>query len=211
MIHIPKIHFLTLSFLVFLVPTGVYAQNHQASDYLVLRTGDTLYGKVEHIKEGGFGGRRFYKKIRITDARGKTKKYQRRDVSSFSVDGVVFESFWLSQESQSLITGALGNPKYTMDPNQGEQHFLRVISKGRLSHYQLEWFEQGNSTLWSMSLLKKEKNAFLIRADQGLFGLKRKVLQRYFSNCPELGKAIQQKQIRKVRQVVEWYNDSCMQ
>ena len=94
MIHIPKTPFLTLSFLAFLVSTGVYAQSDPTSDYLVLRTGDTLYGKVEHIKEGGFGGRRFHKKIRITNARGKTKKYQRRDVSSFRVDGVVFESFW---------------------------------------------------------------------------------------------------------------------
>jgi len=209
MIHIPKTPFLTLSFLVFFGAIGLYAQNNQASDYLVLHTGDTLYGKVAHIKEGGFGGRRFHKKIRLTNAKGKTKKYQRKDVSSFRVDGVVFESFWLYQESQSLITGALGNPQYTIDPNQGEQHFLRVISKGKLSHYQLEWFEQDNDALWSMSLLKKEEDTFFIRADQGLFGLKRKVLQRYFANCPELGKAIQEKQIRKVGQVVEWYNNSC--
>ena len=209
MIHIPKIPFFTLSFLVFFGAIGLYAQNDFASDYLVLHMSDTVYGKVAHIKEGGFGGRRFHKKIRITNARGKTKKYQRRDVSSFRVDGVVFESFWLYQESQSLITGTLGNPKYTIRVNQGEQHFLRVVSKGKLSHYQLEWFEQGNSTLWSMALLKKEGDSFLIRADQGLFGLKRTALQRYLSNCPELGKAIQQKQIRKVRQVVEWYNKGC--
>jgi hypothetical protein len=56
-------------------------------DYLIPNVGDTLYGKVEHIDRRG-ANREFYKKIRVTDIRGKRKKYKREDVESFRVDNV---------------------------------------------------------------------------------------------------------------------------
>lgn len=96
------------------------AQSNDHSDYLVLSTGDTLYGRVQHSKEGGFGGGGFYKKVRITDTHGKRKKYKRKNVSVFSVDGSVFESFWLSQQSQSFPRVSLENPRYDIAFKNGE-------------------------------------------------------------------------------------------
>ena len=199
-------------FVVLLFSTHIllFAQNNDHADYLVLSTGDTLYGRVQHSKEGGFGGRGFHKKVRITDTNGKRKKYKRKNVSGFSVDGSVFESFWLTQQSQSFPRVSLENPRYDIVFKNGEQHFLRNVSKGRLNHYELEWFDQESSTLWSMSLLKKEGDRFFIRADQGLFGLKRKVLRNYFSDCPKLQEKIQRKELKKVHQVVTFYNTNCL-
>ncbi len=199
-------------FIVLLFSTHIllFAQDNNQSDYLVLNTGETLYGRVQYIKERGFGGRSFYKKVRITDTSGKRKKYKRKNVSGFSVDGSVFKSFWLSQQSQPFPRVSLENPRYDIAFKNGEQHFLRIVSKGRLNHYELEWFDQESSALWSMSLLKKEGDRFFIRADQGLFGLKRKVLLNYFSDCPKLQEKIRQKELKKVHQIVTFYNTNCL-
>jgi hypothetical protein len=201
--------FITLSICIFLVlfsfHTSVCAQGSGQGDYLVLYKGDTLYGNVKYIDER-LTRTKFYKKIRLTTIAGKRKKYNRKDVSAFRVDNSNYESFWLSQSSQKLM---LVNPKYDINSKGGKQHFLKVVSKGKLSHYELEWLEQENSGILSMALLKKEEDPFFIRADQGLLGLKRKVLLNYFFNCPSLREGINQQQLNKVWQIVDFYNKNC--
>ena len=186
--------------------TSLFGQDNNQQDYIVLNMGDTLYGDVRYIDETG-AGREFYKKIRLTNADGKRKKYKRKEVSAFRVNDSNYESFWLNQSSPKVL---LVNPKYDINTGNGEQYFLMVVSKGKLSHYELQWFDQGNTTLWSIALLKKEKDSFFIRADQGLLGLKRKVLLNYFFNCPKLKEGIDQKRFNHVWQVVDFYNSNCI-
>ena len=123
------------------------------------------------------------------------------------MNGVNYEGFWLNQSSEKMV---FINPRYDINPQNGERYFLREISKGKLSHYHLEWFEQGESRLMWMDLLKKEEDPFFIRATQGLFGLKKKVLINYFQNCPDLKEQIEQKQLNSVEQVVDFYNNYCL-
>lgn len=186
--------------------TPVLAQDKDHEDYIVLHAGDTLYGTVDYIKEK-WARSEFYKKIRLTTADGKTKKYKKKNISAFRVTNSNYETFWLNPSFQKIM---LVNPKYDVDRKDGQHHFLKVVSIGKLSHYELEWFDQENTGLHSMTLLKKEKDQFLIRADQGLLGLKRKVLQRYFFDCPKLSEKIIQKQINDVLQIVEYYNFNCI-
>lgn len=196
--------FITLCLL--LLQTSLSAQDSDAQDYLVLNMGDTLYGNVKHIDERG-AMRKYYKKIRLTDRYGKQKKYKRKDVSAFSVNNARYEGFWLHQSSQKII---LVNPKYDIDQKNGEKHFLKVMSKGKLSHYQLEWFEQGEALLMGMDLLRKEEDPFFIRATQGLLGLKRKVLLDYFFECTKLKEQIKERQLNEVREVVDFYHNHCI-
>nr|WP_298997095.1 hypothetical protein [uncultured Allomuricauda sp.] len=186
-----------------------FAQNRSPSEYLVLNTGDTIFGKVQYFKEGKVISN-FYKKVRIIDAEGKRKKYGRKKVSSFKVDGSSYESFWLSQHSYTAPRLSLGNSRYDIDVKKGERHFLKVLSKGEVSHYELEWIDYDNNDLRSMDLLKKEGDSFFIRADKGLFGLRRNVLINYFSNCPLIKEAIKEKKIRTVGQVVGYYGNHCV-
>jgi len=181
------------------------SQTHRSLDYVVLNATDTLYGKVQHINQRKTTPQ-YYKKIRFTDIQGKRKKYKRSDVTAFRVDNVNYEGFWLSQSSRGVV---LVNPRYDIDSQNGEKHFLRVINKGKLSHYYLEWWNQGESSSSWMDLLRKEGDQFFIRATQGLFGLKRKVLAKYFVDCPNLKEQITQRQLRKVQQVVNFYNSHC--
>ena len=191
--------------LMLLAETPLMAQA-TSKDYLVLAAGDTLYGHVDPIDERG-PGFKYYKKIRFTGPGGKKKKYKREDVSAFRVKNENYEGFWLSQSSQKIL---LLNPRYDIDPRDGEKHFLRVVSKGELSHYLLEWWEQGESLLMSMDLLKKEEDFFLMRVTQGLLGLKRKVLISYLQDCQQLTERVEQKQLNTVREVVDFYDENCL-
>ncbi|MGB6035155.1 MAG: hypothetical protein WBG42_02720, partial [Cryomorphaceae bacterium] len=157
-------------------------QSDPYGDYLNPNVGDTIHGKVEYIDRRG-ASTEFYKKIRVTNAKGKRKKFKRGDVESFRVDGVRYEGFWLSQSSDKIV---LLNPYYYMDRENGERYFLRIISLGRLSHYQLEWWEQDEAGINRMDLLITEGDVYFIRATQGIFGLKRKALSKYFKYCHEL-------------------------
>ena len=44
------------------------------NDYIVLNNNDTIYGSVSYINKKAIN-RGFHKKIKSTDAKGKTKKY----------------------------------------------------------------------------------------------------------------------------------------
>lgn len=196
---------LTLIILLFLFSqTILCAQKSHTSDYLVLITGDTLHGNIQHINDNKT---KYYKKIRLTETNGNQKKYKRKDVRSFQVNNTIYEGFWLSQSSEKI---SRFNPRYNINSKNGERHFLRLISKGALSHYHLEWWEQGASGLMWMDLLKKENELFFIRATQGIFGLKKKVLIKYFQNCLNLKEQITQKQLKTVAQVMDFYNNYCL-
>jgi len=201
-----KLLFVIITTLLLSSQTYVFAQTNNTLDYLVLNTGDTLYGTVKYIDISG-ATPKYYKKIRLTDTYNHSHKYLRKDVSAFRVNNTNYEGFWLNQSSQNVM---VLNSKYEINPKNGEKYFLKVVSKGTLNHYELEWWEQGESALSWMDLLKKEEDPFFIRATQGILGLKRNVLINYFSNCPDLKEQIKKKQLNKVWEVVDYYNSNCI-
>lgn len=187
--------------------TQVFVQAHQseADGYIVLTNGDTLHGAVEYIDENSVH-RDFYKKIRFTDGSGKQKKYKRKDVAAFRSGNSDYQSFWLSESSDGAFSL---NIRYDIELQKGDQYFLKVIHRGALSHFELEWFEQGESLLMSMDLFKKEHDRHLVRSTQGVLGLKRKALRNYFSDCPELAEQIDRKLLKRPDEVVAFYNSKC--
>jgi hypothetical protein len=48
-----------------------------------------------------------------------------------------------------------------------------------------------------------------VRATQGIFGLKRKLLAEYFEDCPALQKTLEEKDLRSVFEVVDFYRKQC--
>ncbi len=181
------------------------AQILAATDYIVLNDGDTLRGKVTYINERSFT-RQFHNKLRITTENGKKKRINRKNISSFKIGKTIYKSFWLDETIKGLN---IFNPRYYIDTDEGNHHFLKVIRHGKVNQYALEWFEQGDSFLNSISLLRKNHQNYFIRADQGVFGLKKKILSNYFNDCPKLITKINNKELDKVFQVVEFYNNNC--
>lgn len=181
------------------------AQSNNSPDYLVLNTGDTLYGTVKYLDESGVNTT-FYKKIRLINNQGKQKKYKREEVSVFRMNNDNYEGFWLRKSSQGP---GLLNEQYSIVQKEGEMYFLKVLSKDKLSHYQFEWWEQGEASSMWMDLIIKEGEQTFIRATQGVLGLKKKALTNYFMDCPSLQEQINKKNLKKVSEVVLFYNTNC--
>jgi hypothetical protein len=196
------------SFWVCLSSLSLVGQQSKAGDYLVLYPNDTLFGKVSYLDDND-AWHRFYRKVRIEGENGKRKKFARKLIRSFRAADAVYESFYLIQESPEWPKIFLVNPYYEIDPEKGSHYFLKRIRKDRLSGYELEWIDEDNSSLRSFSLLKKAKDSYLVRADQGIFGLKKKVLFEYFSDCAELQNALEQDEVDRVDQLLEFYNSRC--
>lgn len=205
MIQKSRLKISTLVFLILCIKTTLIAQSSTASDYIVLITEDTIYGTIKNIDLYNTTSK-FNKKIKIITANGKRKKIKRDEVLALKFGNYVYESFWLYQSSDKIT---FVNPRYDINERRGKQHFLKVVSKGKISHYLLEWVDGEFSSVSSMSLLKKENDLFLVRADQGVLGLKRKVLEEYFTNCPDLQQKITEKLITEVAEVVDFYNTYC--
>ena len=174
------------------------------NDFVVLASGDTLSGQVSWQQSGGT--QNLFKKVLWTNHYGDKKRFSQKELLAFRINGIDYERFFLLQSNTKI---ALVNPRYEMDSERGECYFLRRLSKGHLSHYQLEWREQGAETVFSMDLFLKSQDTFLIRANQGVFGLKTKVLLQYFSDCPQLRSEISTKQFHQARQIVFFYNEFC--
>jgi hypothetical protein len=101
------------------------------------------------------------------------------------------------------------NPRYDISQKKGKLYFLKLLQAGRPSHYQLEWIGQGETSISSMDLLKKDTDTFFIRATQGLLGLKRKVLSSYLADCPDLSVQIEDRSINSVQEIIDFYNRRC--
>lgn len=159
----------------------VVGQEDYKEGHVVTLKGDTLYGFVSDRKLGAFGG--IHDKIKFRGKRLK-KRFSPDQVLSYKKGDSIYRSLIL----------------------EGEAEFLRVVSEGFVSLYMYELQEQGEEMVVDISYLKKEKNSDLVRADQGLLGLKRKVLTRFFDDCPPLVKKIRDKQFKYAYQLVDYYN-----
>ncbi|PQV44924.1 hypothetical protein CLV33_11642 [Jejuia pallidilutea] len=176
-------------------------------DNVVLITSDTLYGKVHYVNKG-FAWSEFYRKLRLTDINGRKKRLKRKKVVSYRVNGYDYESYMLDQETKLFKNGRFFDSKYYIDQD-GVQHFLKVISKGNLSHYELEWIDYDNNDLESIGLIKKAEDNFFIPAENARSQVLKKVVSDYLSDCPEIQQRITKKDFKYVFQVVDFYNKNC--
>jgi hypothetical protein len=159
----------------------VFGQDDFEPGYVVTKTGDTLKGLVKDRKTGSFG--EIYEKIRF-----KGEKTRRR----YTADDV--------------ITYKRGNTKFKSMDLRGEKVFLRVELEGYVSYYVEEIQEQGEQLVLEADYFQKRGTINLVRATQGLFGLKRKTLANFFGDCPPLVKKIDNKQLKHPLEVATFYN-----
>lgn len=171
-----------LFFLLSLMTYTVVGQEDYKEGHVVTLKGDTLYGRLSDRKLGPFGG--IHDKIKFRGKRLK-KRFSPDQVLSYKKGDSIYRSLFLD----------------------GETEFLRVVSEGFVSLYMYELQEQGKEMVVDISYLKKEKSSDLVRADQGLLGLKRKAMTRFFDDCPPLVKKIQDKQFKYAYQLVDYYNE----
>ena len=142
-----------------------FGQQDYKEGYIVTNKNDTLYGRVSDRKTGAFS--KIYTKVRFK-GKGLKKRFSPKKILGYKSGSEIFRSMFLD----------------------GEKAFFKVISEGYVSHYVYELQEQGEQLVQEVDYLQKKGNDNLIRATQGLFGLKRKRHVLFFNDCPELAEKI---------------------
>ena len=170
--------------------------------YIILPEGDTIKGMVKDRSEGTFP--ELYKRIRFKgDQSPFRKKYGPDQILGYACGDRIYESVPLWEETDFF--------RFRYYLHEGnEKVFLRVISKsGALSYYHWEYMDQDSNYLDYTPLFYRPGADQMVRVTQGILGLKRKRLMEYFQDCGELVEAINERQLNEIREVYDFYNNSC--
>ena len=175
----------------------VSAQKDFQNGYIITNEKDTLIGLVKDRKEPPFG--KLYDKVIFKKGR-KKKKYGPNDISAYKKGNNLFESLWI-EDSTYPFQG-----KYLGSPATGSKRFLKVIAKGYLSYYHWEFEDSESDYIDAIGLFKRENEDSFARVAQGIFGLKKKYLAKYFKDCQDLVAKIEEGEIKDPEEIVIFYN-----
>lgn len=176
---------------------SLYAQKGYEKGYIVTHRGDTLQGYVKDRKEGAFA--RLYTKIRFKEEGARCrKKYAPEDIKAYMAGGRLYESIGLERDSRGLKT------IYPTDPTL-DRVFLQVINRGRLTLYHWEYMDEDLNDMLYIPLFYKVGEPEMVRVTQGLLGLKKKVLARYLSDCPDIKEKMDEKALKTPTEVMQYY------
>ncbi len=176
---------------------SVHAQKDYEKGYIITNNNDTLVGLVKDRKQPPFG--KLYNKVYFKK-KHKKKKYRPDQIIAYKQGSREFVSIWIDVSSNLI------NEKYTSIANQGEKEFLKVIEKGYLTYYQREFEYADSDYIEHVSLFKRKDQFFLVRVNQGMFGLRKNALTTYFIDCPELVDKIINSELKTPIEILRFYN-----
>jgi len=172
--------------------------NYQVGS-VTLRNGNVITGSVADRKEGFRTELLNAVKIKIEGKRF-TRKYKPREVSQYTIGNQTFVSIPVEKASSLFKTE-------TVVSISGEYTFYGLVISGELSLLEYSFWDSDGGTLVSIPYLKKENDPRLIRATQGVFGLKRKNVSSFLQECQALVELIDSKRINTPFEVVNFYNE----
>ncbi len=175
-----------------------FAQNGYLPGYVVLKKGDTLYGKLRDRKEGSF--QKLYPKVYWKGPAGRGKKYGPDQLLGYTIGSRQFESHWISDK------GRLIRDIYYSREGEGECRFMKVVTKGALSLYHLEFLDPESSAIDHVELCIKDGDDTFITTNRGVFGLRKRALAEYVSDYPDLAEKIRSGAIRNMVHIADQYN-----
>lgn len=173
------------------------AQNGFERGYLIQNSGDTLFGSIRDRKEGFRP--KLLKKIEIR-TNGKVQRFALKHIQEYAIGGSIYERHWLKQSR------SFPREEYQSIEGFGEQQFLRVISRGKLSYFQLEFYDAESGVLDFVDLFNLAGETRMIRATQGVFGLKKNALTSYFSAYPQFVERINANEFKRAQELVDAFN-----
>ena len=181
----------------------VQAQKKEYSQgYIINTQGEMLEGLVKDRSSGSFI--ELYKCIRFKpdDALFK-RKYSAVEILGYGVNDQQYDAVPLLTESIFFKI------RYYIHENR-DRVFLRVISSNeKLTYYHWEYVDDESNYLDYTPLFHKPGTGEMVRISQGILGLKRNRLSEYFWDCPELVRALEKKELRKIDEVFNFYTEHC--
>ncbi|GAA5043559.1 hypothetical protein GCM10011506_46890 [Marivirga lumbricoides] len=191
---------LVLLFALSTIPS--FAQEGFIEGYIITTQQDTLYGEVKDRTREPFG--KLYRKIRLKQ-NGKlfTKKYSPSDVISYRKGEDLFESIWLKEKSEFFKT------VYISEKGVGEQRFLKVVLKGDVSYYHVEWRDpdSGYYDYHGYLINRISDKSLYIRFD--LFGISKKKVITYLNDCSAIINLLEEGDDPSIQDMVTIYNTEC--
>jgi hypothetical protein len=167
--------------------------------YIVTNNGDTLYGKIKD-RTTGFNTR-IYPKVRFRQPGKPQKRFRPRHIKAYYSEGSgLFESQWFDRQPRLLKND------YVNVTGMGQKHFMKVIVRGKLSLYHLEFRDADNAAVDYIEFFKMEGDHRFVRASQGLLGLKKKLLLEYFKDYPAVTEQIQSGALKTAVDVAIYFN-----
>ncbi|WP_241409861.1 hypothetical protein [Belliella alkalica] len=165
---------------------------------VTLKNGETIFGNVANIKHGFRD--QLLDKVRIKpNGKNLAKKYRPNKISGFSMGDRQFVS-WRVKRNNALL-------KEVYSIRGGKKHkIFELQSEGHLSIY-LDYFVDEDLQIQTIPFFLKNGEMIMVRATQGVFGLKRKFLIEYFADCPPLVELIEGKSITRPEEVAIFYNN----
>jgi len=160
-----RLLFAKCSFFLVLLAFGynphILGQEDYRDGYIVRAKNDTLFGRVSNRRLGPFGG--LHNKIKFK-GKGLKKRYAPKNLIAYKKGDSIYRTFLFD-----------GNPR-----------FVLLKTEGPVSHYNYYFQPDVASQLLLDIDYVKKGNGPLIPASQGVFGLKRKRLSSFFTDCPPL-------------------------
>lgn len=186
-----------LSFIFLFCSVLTFGQKNYVDGYVILNNHDTLYGKIKDRKIGGYP--KLYPKIKFKSQDGKTKSYSPEHILGYKSGTSVFESLWFKD------VGPLINPEGISQTGVGEKQFFKLVVKGYLSLYYLEYVNADGN--WDYTpYFKRENESTMVFVRYGLLGLNKKQLIAYFKDCPTLQTKIKTKAFTNPYEIIVFYN-----
>jgi hypothetical protein len=188
-----------LFFWVFIGLQKASAQTINNHGYVVTNRFDTIHGNVYDRREGLFP--RLYKRIRLKTGGLFNKRFNPREIRAYKKGNETFESIYISSRKGILQQEILSIQ------GKGSKRFVKVVHKGFLSLYHLEFIDYDSGFFDYVPYFHKKDQAIFIRVTQGLLGLRKNTLSNYLSDCEELVRLINDGSIKSPIKIAEFYND----
>jgi hypothetical protein len=196
------VRYILLALFSFTIVQAQAQKKGYAPGYIITPEGEITEGQVKDRSSGTFMD--LYKRIRFKpDDRGFRRKYGPDDILGYGYDDLHFESVPLREES------AFFRFRYYLHESN-DRIFLKVISSDKdLTYFQWEYVDDESSYLDYIPLFYRDGSDEMVRVTQGILGLKRNRLMEYFQDCPELVRAIDNRELNEIDEVYYFYLERC--
>lgn len=175
-----------------------WTQLNYESGTVTLRSGEVIEGNVANMRQGFRD--ELLPRIRIKESgRLRARKLNPRQIIEYTMGDRRFLSLRVSRNN------SIFQESYTV--NAGNEYIIFELHRTGHLNILLAYFLDDDMWIESTPYFMKEGDDQIVRATQGVFGLKRKLLADYFKDCPQLVEFIQEKKITTPREVAIYYNE----
>ena len=170
-----------------------------AQGYIVKNNGDTLRGAIKDRTKLPYEKK--YKKI-LFRGRGMTEAryYSARKIAKYCIGSDCHQSLWMYSKQKFV------HETHISQSGEGDKVFMKIVVDGYLSLYYYEFNDAESHTIDYIPFFKRKDEAELVRVTQGIFGLKKQLLVKYFADYPALADKIEKGEIKSPIEIAEYYN-----